>query len=495
MYQRLQFWKHMSIRHKLFSWISVIIIFMSMITLFLNHRNSVIIGNFNQAMTRYYTIHSLLVETRQNKAYLNRYLKELQKEDLELYINSSEYIRHRISELADETHTKEGKFSMKAIQNSVRAYQELWDEAIEERESHIETYYNKLYKGDRISKYTESYIQDLLLVSLREGKLLYQGFAKDAERMKKLSVLVIIALSLFSLIVGIIFSHYLVKPIRQLAKASEKISTGELDIEDIYINSQDEVGVMANSFNIMSKNIRSYVEDLEQKVVIEKKLHEEEMRIIKMEQLLKEAQFQALQSQINPHFLFNTLNAISRTALFEEADDTQRLIQALAHILRYRVKSSKEMISLSEEIEMIKEYMYIQKFRFGNRISIEFNLPDDISHIKVPVFMIQPIVENAIIHGLEPKVEGGHLTVTVNKDRESMKIIVKDTGVGMTPDKIEELLTGEVVSDESIGVSNVFRRFKFVYGELGRFLIESEIDKGTVITFSIELGEEERTSV
>ncbi len=337
---------------------------MSIFNVYLNNNNYNMMDQFNETMTNYYKINELLNVTKDNQRYMDKYMRELDKEALTSFYDTEEEMYSLIEDLYERFQSREAYFSVNAINNSVESYMPpLWHQSIDERQNNITTYYEAYYKGDGIHKYTIGYVQELLYISLREGTSLYNVLADEAAVMRQISLLLIVGVFGLALIFGALFSNSLVKPIKDLAASSREMASGNLDIEAVTIETQDEVGgVLAESFNTMSESIRDYIEDLQQKHIIEKKLHEEELAIIKMEQLLKESEFQSLQSQINPpHFLFNTLNTISRTAMFEEADDTVKLIQALSNLFRYRIKNSEDSVSLEEELWLINEYIYLQK--------------------------------------------------------------------------------------------------------------------------------------
>lgn len=485
------FWRQLSIKIKLLSYFFVVISLVSLFNLYLNNNNNKIMDQFNDTMINYYSINQLLVLTEDNKASIELYLRELNTEDKDNYNLTKTEINNQIETLYTRFNSRETYFTLTAIANSTESYFKLWDGSIYEREQGIEAYYNNLYKGIDIERYTEEYIQDLLYLSLSEGTELYNQLAREAELMKSISIILIIGVTLFAMLIGVLFSNALVKPIKKLAKASLRISSGDLDVKPIESVSEDEVGVLADSFNTMSKSIKKYVTDLEQTVVIEKKLHEEELEVIRMEQLVNEAQFKALQSQINPHFLFNTLNTISRTAMFEEADNTMTLIQALSSLFRYKLRSDSDLITLEEEIAISHEYVYLQQMRFKERLKFEVIIDDASKQVEIPIFSLQPIVENAIIHGIEPKVEGGLVRIKVSTksyaDYDETRIRITDSGIGIDQQRLQKVRDFELNND-SIGVGNVYHRFRIIFGEDTKFRILSKQGLGTMVEFKFRKG-------
>ena len=215
--------------------------------------------------------------------------------------------------------------------------------------------------------------------------------------------------------------------------------------------------------------------------------HEEELQKLEAERRLETMKLEVLVNQVNPHFLFNTLNVIGGMAMLENAETTEKMIMALSSLFRYNLKNSSSETLLSQELNIAKDYMYIQQMRFGERLRFEIDDSTEESDVIIPTFTFQPLVENAIIHGLAPKEEGGKIHIRVWKKGEDLFITVHDTGVGMSKEKLEQLkkkLEEGNVSRESIGVGNVYRRFKIMYPE-GQFTIYSRENKGTLIKLQI----------
>lgn len=486
-------WRNWSIRIKFLASFFVVLSIVSVFNAYLNNNNYATTDQFNNTMMKYYTIYKLDELVVKNRDALDSYLNTLDIAEKDKYESTKVQINEMLAPLYNDYTSMDIYFSIKAIINSSDSYFQYFDQAIIEKESKNEKYYEKYYTGIDVQQYTNSYIQELLYLSLNEGTQLYNQLVQEAETMRRISMWIIIGGFTLAMLIGVLFSNYLVKPIKNLAMVSMNMANGDLEVESVEVKSKDEIGILADSFNIMSANIRKYVKDLEEKVVIEKKLHEEELELIHMERLVKEARYEALQSQINPHFLFNTLNSISRTALFEKAEKTMKLTHALSDMFRYKLRQNKNMVSIVEELHIIGEYIYLQKVRFGERIKYIEIVDDACKDAIIPVFLFQPIVENAIIHGIEPKIEGGVVRIKVStvknaKAKDIIRIRITDTGIGMSKSQLDKVRDYNTESRESIGVGNVYQRFMIASNHEGKFSIKSKIDKGSVVEFSFEKG-------
>ncbi len=220
------------------------------------------------------------------------------------------------------------------------------------------------------------------------------------------------------------------------------------------------------------------------------KLMEELQIRAELEKILRETQLRVLQSQINPHFLFNTLNTISRLAYLENAEQTQNVTYSLAKILRYSLRNIDQLVPLKEELEHIKNYLNIQQSRFRNKIQYEQWLDLDVDGIKIPILTIQPIIENAIIHGFEPQ----DSTVVLKLRGFSMdnKVIleISDNGMGMPEEKRLSIFSNKNSENNGhttgIGMNNVQKRIQHYFGEeYGIAAIESQIGAGTMVQIII----------
>jgi LytS/YehU family sensor histidine kinase len=218
------------------------------------------------------------------------------------------------------------------------------------------------------------------------------------------------------------------------------------------------------------------------------RLNEEKL---KLEKTLKIAELKTLQSQINPHFLLNALNTIFMMALMEEAQETQKLIKALAALLKNNLQKERKMTTLREELAVIDDYLFIQKTRFGDRLQVEKEIDPVLLEMEVPQLILQPLVENAVMHGIEPKEEPGLLKLAGWREGELVYFSIEDDGVGMTEKRLQEVrrCLSDIDGDcENMGLFNVHKRCRLLYGAGFGLTVKSVPGLGTRVLLVLPLG-------
>ncbi|BCJ85594.1 sensor histidine kinase [Effusibacillus dendaii] len=229
-------------------------------------------------------------------------------------------------------------------------------------------------------------------------------------------------------------------------------------------------------------------EELDEK---NQKLMEELQIRAQLEKTLQETQLRVLQSQINPHFLFNTLNTISRLAYLENAEQTQSVTYSLAKILRYSLRNIDQLVTLKEELEHVTNYLNIQQSRFRDRIQYEQTLELDVESVKIPILCIQPIIENAIVHGFEPQEGSVKLTLRAFTIGHKVVIEISDNGIGMSEENLVSIFSEKETRGghtTGIGIKNVHKRIQHCFGpDYGITAINSEMGAGTTVQITIPL--------
>ncbi|MBO1305657.1 PocR ligand-binding domain-containing protein [Enterococcus sp. 669A] len=228
--------------------------------------------------------------------------------------------------------------------------------------------------------------------------------------------------------------------------------------------------------------IANYLKEMGLKSIAQKQFVQEYQEKLAYEKRLKSAELKTIEAQINPHFLFNTLNTIARIAMKENAEDTEEMIYNLSDLLRYNLRQTEEFPTLESELANIKRYLYIQKTRYQDRLNYTIDVPDELLQCCIPNMIMQPIVENAIIHGIEPLLKGGQVAVSVTKEDDSIIVDVSDTGVGMS-EFIKSTILDYSASKKhpGLGVNNSHLRLKDYFGEGYGLVLEKKEGFATTV--------------
>jgi len=249
--------------------------------------------------------------------------------------------------------------------------------------------------------------------------------------------------------------------------------------------SADEIGQLTAEFNRMTLQIKHLIDEV----------YLADIRNKELEIQRRNAQLHALQSQINPHFLFNALETIRMRSLMKQEMETARIIHNMAKLLRRSLSWKSDWVSLKEEIDLVVSFLEIQKYRFGDKLSYRIDVSDEALKCRVPKMMLQPLVENASIHGIEPLNGPGLIEVCARLEGDRLACAVRDNGVGFDPVTLKELLSdleNEYKIEERVGIRNVVYRLKMYYGEAAEFRIDSRPGEGTEVSVRIpvDFGED-----
>ncbi|MFW5987958.1 MAG: PocR ligand-binding domain-containing protein [bacterium] len=235
----------------------------------------------------------------------------------------------------------------------------------------------------------------------------------------------------------------------------------------------------------------SYIAEMGLVNIYQQELIEESRNRRQLEEHLRTKQLKILQSQVNPHFLFNVLNSIARLALIENAKETEDVVYALSDLLRYSLRNIEEVVNLEDELSCVKDYITIQKKRYRDQFDFKIDISEELYGVNIPLLTIQPLVENAIIHGFKEQQSG---TIEINSQIKEDKVIitVQDNGVGIKHNILKNLLTYDEESKEKIashitgiGVNNVHKRLQYYFGDEYGLEIDSKLGKGTAVKIKI----------
>ena len=373
-----------------------------------------------------------------------------------------------------------------SILNGYETYQAYRDELAETqvRES---DFVERLYRVYKMQEYLQTYARRLVQVTLKEGSDSYQEKVPVFYNMPYLILAISAVFMGFVMFLTKILSNALVSPAVLLAQCARKIAKNDFTGEDPSVENRDEMGELVRAFNKMKRSTKGYIDTLKENHRMSELLHREEIERVEMEKQLSGARLELLKSQINPHFLFNTLNMIACMAKLEEAVTTERMISSMGSLFRYNLKTSEQIVTLARELKVVQDYMYIQQMRFGSRILYSCDLKVDAEQAMIPAFTLQPVVENAMVHGLSKKEQGGRVHVRIWEQGNRLVISVADTGLGMSEERLAEVteaMKERRTSRIGIGLGNIYKRIHMMYKQ-GEFRIASIEGRGTVIQMFI----------
>ena len=318
--------------------------------------------------------------------------------------------------------------------------------------------------ADKIGISTESSFETyIVMISDKEATL------KNMKTVSGQMMFLIFLSAAVVMILILLYSKWLSDRVSKVMYAARKLGDGEFDyvLEDM---GKDEIGQIGDAFNVLNVKIQRLIrENYEKKI----KLQSEELNL--------------MQEQINPHFLYNALSVISAMALRERGMQTVKSVKYLADFYRISLNKGKQILSIQEEMELLKNYMKIQKLRFGSSIQVEYDIKKELLTLKTIKLLLQPLVENSIHHGRKSDEEVLMIRVRVQLDGEHVCFSVEDNGVGIEQDKLEKLRSQLEKFEEGYGLKNVHNRVRLTYGEEYGVKIESVFGKGTRVLVYIPI--------
>lgn len=337
----------------------------------------------------------------------------------------------------------------------------------------VENYMNHLQETGNASEYITESTLEIIKLELTA----YQSFYDDLQLRNQHFLLFITFLFLTTIMLAVFFALWfskgITRPLGKLSAAAKEVSKGELQGEPVTIRTNDELKLLGDTFNQMRSNIHELFEEVQDQS--------------ELDSLIKEMELKNLQNQINPHFLFNTLNTISKMAYLEDAKSTSGLIDSSAALLRHSLGDIESSLTLGDEVKVVRDYFHIQKVRFSERATFHLDIDASCLDLEIPRMTLQPLIENAFIHGIEEKEEGGMITLAIYKRSDHVVVEIRDDGIGMKQEKMDQIISLTKQQEEhvghstGIGLANVMRRLQLFFRETHVVEMESELGQGTVI--------------
>ncbi|MBK9050581.1 MAG: sensor histidine kinase [Chloroflexi bacterium] len=324
------------------------------------------------------------------------------------------------------------------------------------------------------SSVMEEVVQNYVLYEVQRTESQYQVMKEGFMRWQSFSVVLIFSAVGFSVVAAWSLSKSIYTPIKKLHDVTTTITKNDLQAL-MTSDNVDEITELGMSFNIMIGKIKE---------LLDAKIKEQEN--------LKKAELRALQAQINPHFLYNTLDTIIWMAESKKTDRIVEMVTALSNFFRISLSKGMDWITIGEEVERINSYLTIQKMRYHDILDFKIEVDESISENTILKLMLQPLVENALYHGIKNKRQGGTITIRIRrKGGDEVLIEVEDDGIGFTPEKLVQLQAeleddaGDMKLESGFGIGNVNKRIRLYYGKPYGVSVQSEYSTGTLVTLVI----------
>lgn len=477
----------------------VIIVIMSALNVYPYYSISVLMNRMSSTFELNVELNQLNKTLEQlNHAYEN-YLATKHSKNLDDYYRYSHDLGVQADAIRIDNSSMDNMLVMKDIRNMITNYLNETDAAVSARRSRmVEAYLFHYEESVKIRQYIVEYIQKLNNTMFFQNTDRYTSVRKSIQLVQTLNIGVITSIFALTIVLILWFTYRITKPIFELSKAADEITHGNFNVPKVLVTSNDEIGVMAEAFNRMTASIREYINEINEKVGLERRLQEKEMENLIIKTNLREAELHALQSQINPHFLFNTLNAGAQLAMMEGADRACSFMENAAELFRYNMRNLDKAVTIGDEIRNVENYMHLLNERFADKIEFIMERDEQILDLRIPCMILQPIVENAFIHGISDVEYMGRISLTAGCEDGCAVISIKDNGKGMSADKVSEIMNGAKAEEpkpgnrhgghtNGIGLNNVQSRLKIFYSREGILKIYSEPGQGTEVVLRIPM--------
>lgn len=403
-----------------------------------------------------YSREHLYVVINFSEAYIQKYLKENYSSFDYLYIldNNGNKIVGSTPDLADQTN------------KIIEELRSSGDQTVHRTISYDENTYLGTFSQMPTSRW--------MICALRSEKSLLKNMGVLQKFIITMSLIIII----ISIMIMILLSYSITNPLQKLVQSMNQVKRGDFHVHYQY-KGKDEVGNLVDNFNIMVHEINRLIKRLNIHIDA---LEKEKIKVKEIQEQKRVAELKALQSQINPHFLYNTLNTITWEAASAGITTVSDISNALGKFFRIGLSDGKEIITFGEELEHVSSYLKIQKIRYKTKLNYKIDVDDSLYLVPVIKLIIQPLVENAIYHGIKENLEGGIITVSAQGrlnllGNQVLIITVEDDGVGIIPEKLEEinetLMNGEIKEEIGYGIYNVNERVRLYFGEEYGLSLES----------------------
>lgn len=405
------------------------------------------------------------------KDILEDYLKTGNKNNITIFQDAEQSLQQTINEELKEyvssAENEEKEIQRKNLAGLFDTFMAEADAIFYAKENgNVEAYVFGYEKMLDVYKEIDLYIKEITSEQLMQKADAYEDVQRKMNKNYAISILITLAVVCVVVVLVMLYSVEMTKPILKLEKYAKRLEKRDFDFEVPEETSSEEMATLYRTFGKMKNSIRDYIAMSQKKQELEEQLNRQNIENLEMRNLLKEAELQALQAQINPHFLFNMINIGAQMATLHDDDDTADYFYHVADLFRYNIKGVDQAVTLKEELEYVLNYVKLMQTRFGSKYQFEYEnkVEDSDLNLTVPKMILQPLVENAYTHGVRKSNERGRIGLFLEKKENQIEIHIWDSGPGMPPEKIRMILRGESLEKESkgngIGLINVLTRLR-----------------------------------
>lgn len=466
-----------------FSLICVMAIFMGMYYV-LSHNTT---SKYNNAIQLYDDINGFYDYVSQANFSFKSYLYTENLADISTYDRCIGIAIDKLKKVNDNIDVKY-QWRIKLLNNMLDSYQNAAKEAKDIRGADYQTKYNEFLKQYTLIEKTSTTYYEYLTEEIKDQR-------KEIHNNENILFLVLAIIMIAGIFWLVLFSVITVRsftqPLYQILNNIKLIKRGEYDLSSIS-NTSMEMESLCLALEDMAQHVQRNINNEQEKAKLKHQLLEKENESLRKDELLALSELKLLQNQINPHFLFNTLNMIYKTAYRENALDTSAMVNRTSMLLRYALDKANKTSDLYSEIESIENYIYIQERRFHQRINFILNVENDLPNIQVPGLLIQPLVENAVKHGLKDVMENGEVLINIHHIDKQIIISVSDNGVGLETEVLEKGIINDFHLDQgknNLGLYNVIQRIRMFYGKAAQISFNSYPGCGFEVIIEIKMEE------
>ncbi|MFD0697754.1 sensor histidine kinase [Paenibacillus sp. GCM10027628] len=474
----------MTIRMKLLLFIPLLVLLTNSVAFFLFQNSKIVQMSYDVMMDRILLYKQSVQFADDSLHTLYSYLLHATEEEKAANQQAMSHVKEIRAALTEQSKTSPHG-------SDVASYIHMLDTLMEQEQAAYEAAGHRDSPNAALTSYmdaeqTASFIRDegqyLVDLELSFYQPIYRKMQQENKQMNGWGLAVFIVNTVMSVVVAVWISRSITGPVSRLVGNAQRVSKGNLHIEPLHNGSKDELDILSDVFSQMVTDLKALM--AKEKAGLEK------------DRLVKELELQALQSQINPHFLFNSLNVLAKMALLEGAEQTSDLIVSMSSLIRYRLSKLDAPVTLQEELNHVRHYVSIQQARFRDRFRFVMDIDEHALRAFIPALTVQPLVENAFVHGIESMEQGAVIRLEIKRDDDYVRITVSDNGSGMREEVRQALLAlspvGAHSGDDSkpstgLGTRNVFKRLQIVYDRSDLVEIQSEMGKGTAVTLRIPI--------